>query len=64
MTASEQAVAQLVASGLTNREIAAQLFMSPKTVEATLACAYRKLGIRSRAQLGTLIGPADRAAKT
>jgi ATP/maltotriose-dependent transcriptional regulator MalT len=34
-----------------NREVAAQLFMSPKTVEATLARVYRKLGIRSRAQL-------------
>ena len=56
LTASEQAVAQLAASGLTNREVAAQLFMSPKTVEANLVRAYRKLGIRSRAQLGSLIG--------
>ena len=64
LTASEQAVAQLAASGLTNREVAAQLFMSPKTVEATLARAYRKLGIRSRAQLGTLIGADGRLPKT
>ena len=39
-------------SGLTNREVAAQAFMSPKTVEANLARVYRKLGIRSRAELG------------
>jgi DNA-binding NarL/FixJ family response regulator len=64
LTASEQAVAQLAASGLTNRQVAAQLFMSPKTVEANLARAYRKLGIRSRAQLGTLIGTGGRPPKT
>jgi DNA-binding CsgD family transcriptional regulator len=45
-------VADLAASGLTNRQVAAQLFMSPKTVEANLARVYRKLGIRSRAELG------------
>jgi DNA-binding CsgD family transcriptional regulator len=52
LTASEQRVATLAASGMTNREVAARLFMSPKTVEANLARAYRKLGIRSRAELG------------
>lgn len=36
---------------MTNREIAAQLFLSPKTVEMNLSNIYRKLGIRSRAQL-------------
>jgi DNA-binding CsgD family transcriptional regulator len=51
LTDSERRVAELTASGLKNREVAVQLFMSPKTVEATLARAYRKLGIRSRAQL-------------
>jgi DNA-binding CsgD family transcriptional regulator len=49
---SECRVAELVASGLTNREVAARLFMSPKTVEANLARVYRKLGISSRAELG------------
>jgi DNA-binding CsgD family transcriptional regulator len=52
LTESERRVAELVATGLTNREAAAQLFMSPKTVEATLARVYRKLGIHSRAELG------------
>jgi DNA-binding NarL/FixJ family response regulator len=52
LTESEKLVADLAASGLTNRQVAAQLFMSAKTVEANLARVYRKLGIRSRAELG------------
>ena len=52
LTATERRVAELAAAGLTNREVAAQAFMSPKTVEANLARVYRKLGIRSRAELG------------
>jgi DNA-binding CsgD family transcriptional regulator len=38
---------------MTNREVAATLFISPKTVEANLARAYRKLGVGSRAELGS-----------
>jgi DNA-binding CsgD family transcriptional regulator len=56
LTESERRVAELVATGLTNREAAAQLFMSPKTVEATLGRVYRKLGIHSRAELGARLG--------
>jgi DNA-binding CsgD family transcriptional regulator len=52
LTENERRVAELAASGLTNREVAAQLFMSPKTVEANISRIYRKLGINSRAQLG------------
>jgi DNA-binding CsgD family transcriptional regulator len=52
LTVSERKVAELAAAGYTNREVAAQLFMSSKTVEANLARVYRKLGIRSRAELG------------
>jgi DNA-binding CsgD family transcriptional regulator len=52
LTATEARVATLAASGLTNREIAASAFMSQKTVEANLSRIYRKLGIRSRAELG------------
>ncbi|MET0451039.1 MAG: AAA family ATPase [Mycobacterium sp.] len=52
LTTSEQKVARLTASGMTNGEVAATLFVSPKTVEFHLAGVYRKLGIRSRAELG------------
>jgi DNA-binding CsgD family transcriptional regulator/tetratricopeptide (TPR) repeat protein len=52
LTPSELRVAELAAAGLRNREIATAAFMSPKTVEANLARVYRKLGIRSRAELG------------
>jgi DNA-binding CsgD family transcriptional regulator len=52
LTASEARVAQLAAEGMTNREIATAAFLSPKTVEANLSRAYRKLGIRSRRELG------------
>ena len=51
LTPSEQRVAELAASGMSNKEIAAKLFISPKTVETNLAKAYRKLEIHSRTQL-------------
>jgi DNA-binding NarL/FixJ family response regulator len=56
LTVSEQRVAELAASGMTNRDIAAALFVSAKTVEANLTQIYRKLGIRSRAELGRIMG--------
>ena len=49
---SEQRVAELAAAGMTNRAIAAKLFISPKTVDTNLSRIYRKLGIHSRAELG------------
>jgi DNA-binding CsgD family transcriptional regulator len=52
LTPTEQRVAELAASGMTNRAIAAAMFISPKTVEHNLGNVYRKLGIRSRAELG------------
>jgi DNA-binding NarL/FixJ family response regulator len=52
LTATEEQVADLSASGQTNRNVAAQLGISPKTVEANLTRIYRKLGIHSRAELG------------
>ncbi|MGX9787427.1 helix-turn-helix transcriptional regulator [Mycobacterium sp. MMS18-G62] len=52
LTPSEQRVAELAASGMKNRDVATALFISPKTVEANLARIYRKLGIKSRAELG------------
>jgi DNA-binding CsgD family transcriptional regulator len=51
LSATELRIAQLAAAGHTNQEIAAEVFVTQKTVEANLARAYRKLGIRSRAQL-------------
>jgi DNA-binding CsgD family transcriptional regulator len=51
ITTAEARVAELVAAGRTNREVAGELFMSPKTVEAHLSRIYRKLGVRSRAEL-------------
>jgi DNA-binding NarL/FixJ family response regulator len=51
LSPSEQAVAELVASGLSNKEVAARLFVSVYTVEAHLSSVYAKLGIRSRTQL-------------
>jgi DNA-binding CsgD family transcriptional regulator len=51
LTPQELQIALAVAQGATNREAAAQLFLSPKTVEAHLSSAYRKLGVRSRTEL-------------
>jgi DNA-binding NarL/FixJ family response regulator len=58
LTPSERRVAELAAAGMKNRDVAAELFISPKTVEANLARIYRKLGIKSRAELGRHIGRA------
>ena len=51
LTAAEERVAELVARGRTNREVARELFVSEKTVEANLTRIYRKVGVRSRGQL-------------
>jgi DNA-binding CsgD family transcriptional regulator len=51
LTPSERRVAELVADGLSNKEVAAQLFVSVYTVEEHLSNVYAKLGIRSRTQL-------------
>ena len=51
LTAREREVCALVAGGATNAEVAASLFLSPRTVEHHLSHIYRKLGVRSRAEL-------------
>lgn len=56
LTPAERRVAELAATGLTNREIAQSLFLSEKTVEAHLGRTYRKLGIRSRGRLAAALG--------
>ncbi|GAA4631455.1 LuxR family transcriptional regulator [Actinoallomurus vinaceus] len=54
MTAAEASVARLVAEGLTNREVAEQLFLSPHTVNSHLRHVFTKLGIKSRVGLARL----------
>ena len=54
LTPTEERVAELAGQGLRNAEIAAQLYVTPKTVEATLSRVYRKLGVRSRTELAAL----------
>ncbi|HLN05638.1 MAG TPA: helix-turn-helix transcriptional regulator, partial [Acidimicrobiales bacterium] len=51
LTATEERVADLVAQGLTNKEIATTLFVTVNTVEAHLTRTYTKLGIHSRSEL-------------
>ncbi|MGZ5405219.1 MAG: helix-turn-helix domain-containing protein, partial [Nocardioides sp.] len=51
LTAREVRVALLAARGAANKEIAAALFLSPKTVERHLSSVYRKRGFRSRTEL-------------
>jgi DNA-binding NarL/FixJ family response regulator len=55
LTPSEVRVAQLAASGKTNREIAQELYVTPKTVEFHLGQTYRKLDISSRKELGSAL---------
>ena len=54
LTAQELHIARLVATGATSREVGAQLFLSPRTIEAHLRNIFRKLGISSRRELREL----------
>jgi DNA-binding CsgD family transcriptional regulator len=56
LTPQELQIALLVAEGATNREVAAALFLSPKTIEFHLGKVYRKIGVRSRTELARRIG--------
>jgi DNA-binding CsgD family transcriptional regulator len=56
LTAGERRVAELAASGMTNRDVAAALFISPKTVEVHLTHIYRKLDVHTRTELVRRLG--------
>jgi DNA-binding CsgD family transcriptional regulator len=60
LTAQQREITRLVAAGATNREVAARLFLSPRTVDHHLRNIFRKLQIRSRVELVRLL-PADPA---
>ena len=53
LTPSEMRVARMAAAGMTNKDIASALFISPKTVEHNLSSVYRKLAVRTRAELAS-----------
>jgi DNA-binding CsgD family transcriptional regulator len=57
LTATERRVADLIAAGATNRDAAAALFVSARTIETHVASIYRKLGVRSRAELARRLTP-------
>jgi len=57
LTEGERRIADLVAEGYTNREVAAALFLTEHSVETALTRVYRKLGVRSRAELARLLAP-------
>jgi DNA-binding CsgD family transcriptional regulator len=61
LTTQECQVARLVAGGMSNREVAAELYLSPKTIEYHLAHIFAKLGIKTRYQLAIRVG-ADAAS--
>jgi DNA-binding NarL/FixJ family response regulator len=53
LTETERRVAELVARGLSNKEVAGKLFVTVRAVEANLSKVYAKLGVRSRTELAT-----------
>ena len=60
LTPSERRIAEMAAKGLTNRQIAQELFLTVKTIETHLHAAYDKLDIRSRRELPDALGPKQR----
>jgi DNA-binding CsgD family transcriptional regulator len=65
LTPQELQIARFVAEGLSNKEVAAQLFLSPRTIDHHLRSVFSKLGITSRGQLARLpLGDAEPAAES
>ncbi|MEU4556943.1 AAA family ATPase [Actinoplanes sp. NPDC023936] len=63
LTAAEQAVTRLVARGATSKEAAAELFISPRTVDAHLRSIFAKLGVKSRRELRDMYRDAGEGAR-
>jgi DNA-binding NarL/FixJ family response regulator len=63
LTPTEQRIAQLVAEGRSNKEVAAVMFVTAKTVETNLSRIYAKLGIHSRTELARRIAGGNPATK-
>lgn len=59
LTEEEWAVARLVGNGARNKDIAAELYVSLRTVEFRLTSIYRKLGVGSRAQMAAVLSRPD-----
>jgi DNA-binding CsgD family transcriptional regulator len=57
LTETEQRIAELATSGRSNKQIAAELHVTVRTVESNLTRVYRKLGVSSRGQLAQLVRP-------
>ena len=57
LTPTEERIRALVATGLTNAEVAGRLSISAKTVEANLTRIYRKLEVRNRSELAAVRAP-------
>ncbi|GLW08188.1 hypothetical protein Misp01_33180 [Microtetraspora sp. NBRC 13810] len=60
LSGREREIAELVAQGMTNRQIADRLYLSPRTVETHLARAYQRLGVHTRAALARLLSEGPR----
>src|SRR5580704_13132727 len=64
LSTQELQIAQMAATGMTNREIGQQLYLSPRTVGSHLYRLFPKLGVTSRNQLGAALGGADESPAT
>ena len=64
LTPQERQIIRLTAGGLSNREIAQRLYLSPRTVASHLYRSFPKLGVADRHQLQGLIAQSDRTGRT